>query len=374
MKIAIVHDWLVTYAGSERVLSAILEIFPSADLFAIIDFLPDVDRKKYFQNKKARTSFLQKFPFVKTKYKFYFPFMPLAVESFDLAEYDLIISSSHAFAKGVITGPYQLHISYVHTPIRYAWDLQEEYLKESGFHKGLKGFLARWLFHKVRIWDIRTANLIDEFIANSSFVAQRIKKYYRRSATVIYPPVEVENFEVSEKKEDFYLTISRLVPYKRVDLIVQAFSKMPDKKLVVIGDGPELKKIKSLAGKNVEFLGYQSDEVVKDYLKRAKAFIYAALEDFGIVVVEAQACGTPVIAYARGGTGETVINGETGILFKHQKVEDIVSAVKVFEKLADKFESYKIRKHAEKFSKARFKKEFKKFVEEKVNEFGLFES
>jgi len=374
MKIAIVHDWLVTYAGSERVLSAILEIFPSADLFAIIDFLPDVDRKKYLQNKKAKTSFLQKFPFVKTKYQFYFPFMPLAVESFDLSEYNLIISSSHAFAKGVITGPYQLHISYVHTPIRYAWDLQEEYLKKSGFHKGLKGFLARWLLYKVRIWDIRTANLVDEFVANSRFIAQRIRKYYRRSATVIYPPVEVENFEVSTKKENFYLTVSRLIPYKRVDLIVQAFFQMPDKKLVVIGDGPELKKIKSLAGKNVELLGYQSHEVVKDYLKRAKAFIYAALEDFGIVVVEAQACGTPVIAYARGGAGETIINEETGILFKHQRVEDIVSAVKVFEKIEDKFDSYKIRKHAEKFSKVHFKKKFKKFVDEKVNEFDFLEN
>jgi len=374
MKIAIVHDWLVTYAGSERVLSAILEIFPSADLFTIIDFLPDADRKKYLQNKKAKTSFLQKFPFVKTKYQFYFPFMPLAVESFDLSEYNLIISSSHAFAKGVITGPYQLHISYVHTPIRYAWDLQEEYLKKSGFHKGLKGFLARWLLYKVRIWDIRTANLVDEFVANSRFIAQRIRKYYRRSATVIYPPVEVENFEVSTKKENFYLTVSRLIPYKRVDLIVQAFFQMPDKKLVVIGDGPELKKIKSLAGKNVELLGYQSHEVVKDYLKRAKAFIYAALEDFGIVVVEAQACGTPVIAYARGGAGETIINKETGILFKHQRVEDIVSAVKVFEKIEDKFDSYKIRKHAEKFSKVHFKKKFKKFVDEKVNEFDFLEN
>lgn len=226
--------------------------------------------------------------------------MPLAIEQLDVSKHDIILSSSHAVAKGILTGPDQLHISYVHSPIRYAWDLQHQYLREAGLSKGLKATLARWLLHKIRIWDCRTANGVDHFIANSQFIARRIKKVYGRKADVIYPAVDVERFALQTNKQDYYMTASRMVPYKRMDLIVEAFSHMPTKRLVVIGDGPEMNKIKSKATNNIEILGYQPNDVMQKYMSEAKAFVFAAEEDFGITPVEAQACGTPVIAYGKG--------------------------------------------------------------------------
>ena len=305
MKVAIVCDWLVTYAGAEKVLEQILNIFPEADIFALVDFL-DEDNRSFIKNKKVVTSFIQKLPKAKIKYRNYLPLMPLAIEQLDVTTYDLVISSSHCVAKGVITGPNQIHISYVHSPIRYAWDLQHQYLKESGLIKGVKGKIAKAILHYMRMWDVRTANGVDFFIANSEFIAKRIKKCYRREAAVIYPPVDVEAFKMREEKEDFYLTASRMVPYKKMDLIVEAFSRMPDKKLVVIGDGPDFGKIKSKATNNITLLGYQPFGVLKDYMQKAKAFVFAAEEDFGITPVEAQACGTPVIAFGKGGALETV--------------------------------------------------------------------
>jgi glycosyltransferase involved in cell wall biosynthesis len=294
MKVAIVHDWLVVSGGAEKVLEQMIACFPQADIFSLVDFLED---RSIVHNKLVKTSFIQRLPYAKKKYRAYLPLMPLAIEQFDLSGYDLVLSSSHAVAKGVLVGPDQTHVSYVHSPIRYAWDLQHQYLREARLEHGPRSWAARMLLHYLRNWDARSANGVDRMIANSQFVARRIMKSYRREAAVIAPPVDVQAFEVGDKKGDFYLTASRMVPYKRIDMIVEAFASMPDRKLVVIGDGPQMDLVRSKATPNVSILGYQSFEVLKDHMQRAKAFVYAAEEDFGIAIVEAQACGTPVIAY-----------------------------------------------------------------------------
>jgi len=365
MKISIIHDWIIDIGGAEKCLKEIYSLYPQADLFTLV-FDKNSIEKLSIPLEKIFSSFISKLPKAKTFYRNYLFLFPLIVEQFDLSNYNVIISSSHAVAKGVLTNPNQLHICYCHTPIRYAWDLYHHYLKSLSFSKR---FIAKLILHYIRIWDYITANRVDYFIANSRYVAKRIKKIYGREATVIYPPVDVDKFELYTKKEDFYLTVSRMVPYKKIDLIVEAFSKMPDKKLVVIGDGPDFEKIKKKAGRNVELLGYQPFEVLKDYMQRAKAFIFAAEEDFGIVLVEAQACGTPVIAYGKGGATETVVNGKTGIFFKEQSVESLIEAIKVFEKLEDEFDPLEIRENAERFDRDRFKREFKTFVDKKIEEF-----
>jgi len=366
MRVAVIHEWLVDYSGSERVVEQILKIFPDADLFAQVEFLPP-DLQFFIQNKSVKTSFIQKLPLAKKKYRAYLPLMPLAVEQFDLSGYDLVISSAHAVSKGVLTGPDQLHISYVHSPMRYAWDLQHQYLRESGLDKGLKGWLAKWLLHKMRLWDVRTAHGVDAFTANSRFIARRIRKVYGREATVIYPPVDISAFTLREDKEDFYLTASRMVPYKKIDLIVEAFSRMPEKELVVIGDGPDFQKVKAKAGGNVTLLGYQPFEELRDHMQRAKAFVFAAEEDFGIIPVEAQACGTPVIAYGKGGALETVRGPEhenpTGLFFPEQTVESLMDAVCRFERESERFKPADCRRNAVRFSPERFREEFSSFVE-----------
>jgi glycosyltransferase involved in cell wall biosynthesis len=367
-KIAFIADWLVTYAGAERVMCEMLKVFPKADLFSVIDFLSD-DSRQHFLGKHATTSFIQKLPNAEKKYRNYLPLMPLAIEQLDVSAYDVVLSSSHAVAKGVLTGPDQLHISYVHSPIRYAWDLQHQYLRELGLDKGIKAIIVRWLLHKIRMWDYRTANGVDHFVANSQFIARRIKKVYGRSADVIYPPVETDRFTIGESKEEFYFTASRMVPYKKIDLIVEAFSQMPNKKLVVIGDGPDMEKIKSKAKSNVEILGYQSNEVMQDCMRRAKAFVFAAEEDFGITPVEAQACGTPVIAFGKGGALETVnsdlLNKPSGLFFGHQDVQSILKAVHLFESHVDLYLPENCRANAIKFSDARFREEFNQYVADK---------
>ena len=365
MKVAIIPDWLVTYAGAERVLEQILNIFPDADLYSLVDFLPENNRG-FICNKKVTTSFIQNMPKAKNKYRRYLPFMPLAIEQFDLRGYDLVISSSHCVAKGVITGPDQKHICICYSPVRYAWDLHGQYLKESGLTKGLKGWIAKAILHYIRMWDLRTSNGVDKFIAISEYIKRRIWKVYRRESYVIYPPVDVDKFQLCETKEDFYLTASRMVPYKKMDLIVEAFSKMPDKKLIVIGDGPDFNKIKSKAAENITLMGYQSFEVLKEHMQKAKAFVFAAEEDFGITPVEAQACGTPVIAYGKGGALETVINlnneNPTGIFFDEQTIDSICNTVKNFEKNQDKFKPENCRVNAEKFSNERFTEEIKEYI------------
>lgn len=360
MRTAIIHDWLTVYAGAEKTLEQILALYPDADIFTIVDFLPQKDRG-FLAGHTITTTFIQNLPFAQKKYRNYLPLMPLAIEQFDLSGYDLVISSSHAVAKGVITGPNQLHVSYVHSPIRYAWDLQHQYLKESNLEKGLKGWIAKYLLHKMRIWDYRTSNGVDYFLANSNFIAKRIYKVYRRESTVIYPPVDTSSFELYENKEDFYFTASRMVPYKKMDLIVEAFSQMPDKKLIVIGDGPDFQKIKLKAKENVILMRYQSFDILKDYMQRARAFVFAAEEDFGITPVEAQACGTPVIAFAKGGALETVLDGISGLFFEDQDAKSLHDAIKRFEQIH--FDPNLVRKNAEKFSNEKFKTQFKSFLD-----------
>ncbi|MDR5761132.1 glycosyltransferase family 4 protein [Caballeronia sp. LZ035] len=355
-RVAIVHDWLVTYAGAERVLEQIIACFPDADIFSVVDFLED---RTFLRGKQATTSFIQKLPFARTRYRAYLPLMPLAIEQLDLSGYDLVISSSHAVAKGVLTGPDQVHVSYVHSPIRYAWDLQHQYLKQSNLTAGAKSLFARLILHYMRNWDIRTSNSVNHFIANSDFIARRIHKVYRRTSKVIFPPVDVASFEVCEQKEDFYLTASRMVPYKKIDLIVEAFARMPERKLVVIGEGPDLAKIRAKATANVEIMGYQPFAVLHDRMRRAKAFVFAAEEDFGISVVEAQACGTPVIAYGKGGALETVLDATherpTGMFFASQTPQAIIDAVDAFDSGAFTFSPNDCRSNAERFSNEHFR-------------------
>jgi glycosyltransferase involved in cell wall biosynthesis len=287
--------------------------------------------------------------------------MPLAVEALDLSGYDLVISSSHALAKGVITGPDQVHICYCYSPMRYAWDLQHQYLAESGMTSGLKGMIARLTLHYMRLWDLRTANGVDQFVGISRYIVRRIRKVYRRDALVIYPPVDVQGFELREAKEDFYLTAGRLVPYKKVSAIVAAFARMPEKRLVVIGTGPLYDSLRAAATPNVELPGYQSFAVLRDHMQRARAFVFAAEEDFGITVLEAQACGTPVICYDRGGATETIIDGETGVFFSEQTAESVEDAIGRFESLPP-FSPFLARKNAERFSQERFRSEFLEIV------------
>jgi len=350
----------VDWGGAERVLEALCSLLPEAHLYTLVDFLSEENRQKLGVI-PIRSSFIQKLPFAKKKYRSYLPLMPLAIESFDLSEYDLIISSHHAVAKGVIVGPEQRHLCYCHSPMRYAWDMQHEYLKQAGIADKFRGKVAHYFLHKIRGWDVRTQG-VDHFIANSQFIQKRIARVYGRASEVIYPPVDIHKLELQDKKEDFYLTASRLVPYKRVNLIVEAFSKMPERKLVVIGSGPELKKIRALASPNIEILGYQPTEILHSHLKRAKAFVYAAKEDFGILPVEAQACGTPVIAYRAGGIKESVIEGETGIFFDTQSPPALHSAIDKFEQMH--WSAQKCRSQAELFSLENFNTKLRKVVEE----------
>lgn len=371
MRIAVVHDWLGSYAGAERALEQILICFPNADLYALTDFVSDKDRF-FLQGKTPRTTFIQKLPGAKKHYRSYLPLMPLAIEQLDLSSYDLILSNSHAVAKGVLSGPDQLHISYVCSPMRYAWDLQHQYLRESGLDRGVKGWAAKWLLHRMRHWDYRTANGVDHFIAISDFISRRIRKIYRRDSEVIYPPVDVGVFSLRESKDDFFLTASRMVPYKRMDLIVEAFSTLPDKKLVVIGDGPEMKKIKSKAGANIELLGYQPTDILRDYMQRARAFVFAAEEDFGITPIEAQACGTPVIAFGKGATLETIRGLEsdtpTGVFFAEQTISSLCKAVADFDASGARISPQACRKNAERFSANQFREKYMGFIIQKIAE------
>ena len=363
-RVAIVHDWLVTYAGAERVLEQIIACFPDADLFSLVDFLDD---RTFLRDKRATTSFIQHLPFARKRYRAYLPLMPLAIEQLDVSAYDIVISSSHAVAKGVLTGPDQVHISYVHSPIRYAWDLQHQYLEQSHLTRGLRSAFARIVLHYIRNWDIRTSNSVDHFVANSQFIARRIKKVYQREAQVIFPPVDVDAFALGEDKDDFYLTASRLVPYKKVDLIVGAFARMPERKLVVIGDGPQMSAVRAKATANVEVMGYQPFSVLHEYMRRAKAFVFAAEEDFGIAPVEAQACGTPVVAYGKGGALETVRDLSqscpTGLFFHEQSAVAIAAAVGEFEHSAHRFSALDCRANAERFSAVRFREQFGAYVD-----------
>jgi glycosyltransferase involved in cell wall biosynthesis len=367
MKTAIVHDWIPLYGGAERVLSEIYDLFPSTIYTLMVNKNKIVDTP--LDNLEIIPSLIQGLPFAHKYYRNYLPLFPYAVEQFDLKDNDLILSSSYAVAKGVMVNSNQLHICYCHTPVRYGWDLYHHYVEESDLRKGLKSLFIKVVLHYLRMWDVNTINRVDHFIANSHNVSMRIKRIYNRPSEVIYPPVDTKRFNLNPNKDTFYLTASRMVPYKKMDLIVEAFANMPDKKLIVIGDGPDYNKIKSKAKCNIEFLGFQPNNVLNDYMGKAKAFVFAAEEDFGIAPVEAQACGTPVIGLGKGGLLETVIPNVTGVFFNNQSIGAIIEAVKIFESKSHLFNPYEIRSHSERFSKETFRLKFNNFVQEKYKDF-----
>ncbi|MBD2580204.1 glycosyltransferase [Oscillatoria sp. FACHB-1406] len=374
MKTALVHEWLTPKAtgGSELVVRAILEIV-EADLYALIDF-ESSNPDSYLFERKIGTTFLQHLPRSRSGVQKYLPLLPLAIEQFDLREYDIILSSSHAVAKGVLTRPQQLHICYCHTPMRYAWDLTFDYLNSSRMGQGLPGWATRYLLHRLRQWDVISANRVDYFIANSRYTARRIWRCYRREATPIYPPVDVERFRFQPQKEDFYLTVCRLVSYKQVALIVRAFNQL-QRPLIIIGSGPELDRIRKIAQPNIQLLGAQPNRVVEDYMARAKAFVYAAIEDFGIALVEAQASGTPVIAYGVGGATETVLDFRdypktgTGLLFPEQTPASLIAAVQEFENSSSALHSENCRQQALKFAPNVFSEQYLAFLDRADREF-----
>lgn len=366
-KYALVHEWLTPKAtgGSELVVQEILKHI-NADVFALIDF-ESTNPESYLFNREIGKTFLQHFPGARNGVQKYLPFLPLAIEQLDLRDYDIILSSSHAVAKGILTSPQQLHICYCHTPMRYAWDLTFDYLRSSKLGVGIPGVLTRYLLHRIRQWDVISANRVDYFIANSQHTARRIWRCYRRPAEVIYPPVNIDRFQFEPKKQDFYVTVCRLVSYKKISVVVQAFNQL-GLPLVVIGTGPELKLIQQIAQPNVQVLGWQAAEVVERYVAEAKAFVYAACEDFGIALVEAMACGTPVIAYQAGGALETVTDirqhpdSGTGLFFEAQTQEAIVAAVEAFEAMSGAFNPAMGRSRAAEFQPQVFQERYLNFL------------
>ncbi len=362
-KCALVHDWLFQIAGAEKVLDSMYRSFPG-DIYTLFS-KPSRESEEFLKGANITPSFLQKVPGFTKFYRHLLPFYPQAIESFDLTDYDVILSSSHAVANKVLTHCDQLHISYCHTPMRYIWDLSFEYFR--GVRSLLKKAYIKRVLHKLRNWDVLSASRVDHFIANSHYIARRIRKIYGREAEVIYPPVDVNRFQFEREKEDYFLTVSRLVPYKKIDLIVRAFNEMPNKKLIVVGDGPARGDIASMARANVDVRGRVSDEELNALMSKAKGFVFAAVEDFGISPVEAMATGTPVVALGRGGTKETVIHEKTGIHFDHQTEKAIIDAVEFFETRS--WDPYDIRSHAEQFSSERFDREYQSFVEKKIEEF-----
>lgn len=364
MRVAIVHDWLYVVGGAELVLKEMLDCFPDADVFTLFDFLSDQDRARIGLG-KTKTSFMQKLPFVKNHHRLFLPLMPMAIEQFDLSGYDLVISSSYAVAKGVITGPDQIHISYVHSPMRYAWDLQHSYLAQSGY-RGVLGFAVRYLLHRMRIWDTRTANGVDVMLANSSFIARRIRKVYGRNPTVVFPPVTLSLRPKQVERANYFLAASRLVPYKNIEQIVRAFALMPDQQLVVAGDGPEAQKLKKIATPNVSFAGHVPTPELRRLMAMARAFVFAAEEDFGIITVEAESEGTPVLALGRGGSRETVAEGRTGLFFDEPTPDAIMRTVRAFIERENEFSAAACRQQAERFSATRFRSEFKNLVDAAV--------
>lgn len=363
MKVAIVHEWLESYAGSERVVEQMLRIWPEAELHAVCDVLPEAERG-FLGGRQVRTSFIQRLPFARTQFRKYLSLMPLAVEQFDLSAYDLVLSSNHAVAKGVITGPGQLHVSYVHSPMRYAWDLQHQYLRQAGLERGPMSLYTRWLFHRMRLWDHATADRVDAIVANSRYIAERIEKVWRRPSTVIHPPVDVERFTLGAAREDHYLIATRMVPYKRVELVAEAFRAMPERRLVICGDGPGLAQAREAAAgaPNIVFRGRVPQAELVQLIRTARAFLHAAEEDFGIGMVEAQACGTPLIAFGRGGARD-IVRPDTGVLFPEQSAASVMEAVRRFEALAPMIRPEACRENALRFSAAAFRERFRAHVE-----------
>ena len=359
MKVAIVHYWLLSMRGGEKVVDALRELYPEADLFTHVH---DPDGVSPRLRQRVRTTFVQRLPLARRLYQWYVPLMPLALEQLDLSGYDLVISSEAGPAKGVITDPGALHVCYCHSPMRYIWDMRHEYLRGAGL---LKRILAAVAGHYLRIWDVHSAARVDAFVANSQFVRARIRRYYGRDAAVINPPVDTEFFNGGSSRHEFYLLAGQLVPYKRADIAVEAF-RANGRELVVIGEGEARRHLEKLAGRapNIRFLGWQSDEVLREHLATCRALVFPGLEDFGILPVEAMACGTPVLAYRAGGAAETVLDGETGVLFDAQTPEELNRAITRFETMQDGFDSSGIRERARRFSRARFLERFAALVNE----------
>lgn len=375
MKVAIVHEWLTTLGGSELVLREILRVFPDAHVFVLVDKMSP-DERAFIGVGEVRTSFLDAIPDIASRYRSLLPLYPAAIRGLNVGAFDLVISSSHAVAKNVRTRSGQLHISYCHSPMRYAWDLREQYLREAGLADGARGLLARTLLDALRRWDRRRSADVDAFVTNSNYVADRIRRAYGRSSTVIYPPVDVDFFTPGARDEslgDYYATVSRFVPYKRVDVIARAFTQLPDRKLVIVGEGPDVDKVKAACGPNVKMLGRASRERVRTVLRGARAFLFAAEEDFGIAPVEAQACGAPVVALGRGGALETVVDSSdaarTGVFFREQTPESLAAAIREFERLPSPVSRDACRAKAQRFSEARFRQEFGVFVEREYARF-----
>lgn len=361
-KVAIVHYWLVTWRGGEKVLEQLLKLYPDADIVTHVSEKKIID--KYLPYNKIIHTFISKLPFSQKHYQKYLPLMPYALEQIDLSDYDLIISSESGPAKNVVTSPDALHISYCHSPMRYVWDMYHLYMKESGF---ITRILMKPFIHYLKIVDRLSADRVDYFIANSNFISRRIKKSYRRDSTVIFPPVAIQNFEISLVKEDYYLLLGQLVSYKRADLVIDAFIEN-GRKLIVIGEGELEKELKLKATSNITFLGRQSFEALKKNLSHAKALIFPGIEDFGIVPLEAMASGTPVIAYKKGGVLDTIVDKETGLFFDEQTVTSLNEKINFFESGEVKFEPHKLRAHANKFSEESFRQNISNFINSKLKE------
>lgn len=366
MNIGLIHEWMVTQAGAESVLQSIYDLYPGVIYTLFHD--PDGLKGTRWENAPIICSMLQRIPLASKHHRVFLPLFPMAIEQFDLRDKDLVISSSYAVAKGVLTSSDQLHICYCHSPMRYIWDLTFQYLETSNLQSGFKSFFVRSIFHYMRMWDALSSMRVNEFVANSHYIENRIRKCYNRSATVIYPPVDVDKFAISSTREPYFVTVSRLVPYKRIDLTIRAFNQL-GLPLVVVGDGPARDDLKKIAGPTITFAGHLCESDMKACLQKARCFVFSAEEDFGIVNVEAQACGVPVIAYGRGGALETIINGQTGLFFYRQDPAYIVKAVQEFIKTEDNFDPARIRKSAERFPRSRFEREFKEFVAKKWEEF-----
>lgn len=366
LRVAVIHDWLTAMGGAEYTLQQVLALYPQADIFTIVDILPQKDRG-WLDGHRIATSPLQKIPFLAKRYRHMIWMMPFWIEQFDLEEYDLIISDSHAVAKGVIVHPDQKHLAYIYSPMRYAWDLSYEHDRIGVLGSGFKRFFLRHWFYRFRLWDAASSLRPDRIVAISNFIRKRIRKSWGRDASIVYPPVDVEKCPFEAEKEDYYITVSRLVPYKRVELIIDAFRDMPEKKLVVIGDGPMYKELSNTAPENVSVTGYLGRNAMLQKVSKAKAFIFMPKEDFGIAPLEAQGCGTPVIAYGYGGAAETVRGldqeNPTGVFVERQNVESLIDAIERFESNNEQFIPKNCREWAMNFSQSRFQENFLHNVE-----------
>jgi glycosyltransferase involved in cell wall biosynthesis len=370
-RIAIVHDWCPEFRGGERVLAELCKIFPGAEVFTLFDFLSEDVKREHFPNVTFHTSIANRLPKVDKFYRSLFPICPFLIEQFDVTGFDAVITSSAAFARGILTRPDQPHLCYVHSPIRYAWDEQFSYLEQGRLGWGPKGFLFRYFAHRLRTWDVRTANGPDLMLANSSYVRSRIKRVYGRQSEVVYPPVAVDELRFVAAKDEYYVTASFLAPYKRTDLVVRAFAAMPHRRLVVVGDGQQMRSLRKLAGPNVTFAGFLPRSDYLDVLARARAMVFAGCEDFGIALVEAQGCGTPLIAFGRGGATDIVRplgihHAPTGVLFHQQTSAAVIDAVEHFEENADAIIPSACRENATRFGPQRFARQVTRAFAEAV--------